>query len=84
MRDAREACAACRRGFVGGWLLGSRESAPLLQSPATGSTRLTGWLFRAVGIERFRMGEFCCGGVVLRKYRRNEYLNVGNLVAFDI
>ena len=22
-RDAREACAACRRGFVGGWLLGS-------------------------------------------------------------
>ena len=48
-RDAREACAACRRGFVGGWLLGCRESAPLLQSPATGSTRLTGWLFRAVG-----------------------------------
>lgn len=28
--------------------------------------------------------EFCCVGVVLRKYRRNEYLNVGNLVAFDI
>ena len=27
----------------------SQESAPLLQSPATGSTRLTGWLFRAVG-----------------------------------
>ena len=27
MRDAREACAACRRGFVGGWLLGRRESA---------------------------------------------------------
>ena len=26
-RDAREACAACRRGFVGGWLLGCRESA---------------------------------------------------------
>ena len=25
--DAREACAACRRGFVGGWLLGCRESA---------------------------------------------------------
>ena len=25
-RDAREACAACRRGFVGGWLLGCRES----------------------------------------------------------
>ena len=80
-RDAREACAACRRGFVGGWLLGcrnsaktaskilklaseaaqtvrifeatqisaSQESAPLLQSPSTGSTRLTGWLFRAVG-----------------------------------
>ena len=48
-RDAREACAACRRGFVGGWLLGCRESAPLLQSPSTGSTRLTGWLFRAVG-----------------------------------
>ena len=79
-RDAREACAACRRGFVGGWLLGcrnsaktaskilklaseaaqtvrifeatqisaSQESAPLLQSPSTGSTRLTGWLFRAV------------------------------------
>ncbi|HBB47116.1 MAG TPA: hypothetical protein DCZ78_09895 [Blautia sp.] len=46
---AREACAACRRGFVGGWLLGCRESAPLLQSPSTGSTRLTGWLFRAVG-----------------------------------
>ena len=78
---AREACAACRRGFVGGWLLGcrnsaktaskilklaseaaqtvrifeatqisaSQESAPLLQSPSTGSTRLTGWLFRAVG-----------------------------------
>ena len=77
---AREACAACRRGFVGGWLLGcrnsaktaskilklaseaaqtvrifeatqisaSQESAPLLQSPSTGSTRLTGWLFRAV------------------------------------
>jgi hypothetical protein len=22
--------------------------------------------------------------VALRKYRRNEYLNVGNLVAFDI
>lgn len=21
--------------------------------------------------------EFCCVGVVLRKYRRNEYLNVG-------
>ena len=68
-------------GFVGGWLLGcrnsaktaskilklaseaaqtvrifeatqisaSQESAPLLQSPATGSTRLTGWLFRAGG-----------------------------------
>ena len=81
IRDAREACAACRRGFVGGWLLGcrnsaktaskilklaseaaqtvrifeatqisaSQESAPLLQSPSTGSTRLTGWLFRAVG-----------------------------------
>ena len=80
-RDAREACASCRRGFVGGWLLGcrnsaktaskilklaseaaqtvrifeatqisaSQESAPLLQSPSTGSTRLTGWLFRAVG-----------------------------------
>ena len=46
---AREACAACRRGFVGGWLLGCRESAPLLQRPSTGSTRLTGWLFRAVG-----------------------------------
>ena len=46
---AREACAACRRGFVGGGLLGCRESAPLLQSPSTGSTRLTGWLFRAVG-----------------------------------
>ena len=46
---AREACAACRRGFVGCWLLGCRESAPLLQSPSTGSTRLTGWLFRAVG-----------------------------------
>ena len=27
----------------------SQESAPLLQSPSTGSTRLTGWLFRAVG-----------------------------------
>ena len=26
-RDAREACAACRRGFVGGWLLGCRNSA---------------------------------------------------------
>ena len=26
-RDAREACAACRRGFVGVWLLGCRESA---------------------------------------------------------
>ena len=24
---AREACAACRRGFVGGWLLGCRNSA---------------------------------------------------------
>ena len=80
-RDAREACASCRRGFVGGCLLGcrnsaktaskilklasedaqtvrifeatqisaSQESAPLLQSPVTGSTRLAGWLFRAVG-----------------------------------
>ena len=27
----------------------SQESAPLLQSPVTGSTRLAGWLFRAVG-----------------------------------
>ena len=27
IRDAREACAACRRGFVGGWLLGCRNSA---------------------------------------------------------
>ena len=86
IRDAREACAACRRGFVGGWLLGcrnsaktaskilklaseaaqtvrifeatqisaSQESAPLLQSPSTGSTRLTGWLFRAV----------VCGGLL--------------------
>ena len=85
-RDAREACASCRRGFVGGWLLGcrnsaktaskilklaseaaqtvrifeatqisaSQESAPLLQSPSTGSTRLTGWLFRAV----------VCGGLL--------------------
>ncbi len=26
-KPAREACAACRRGFVGGWLLGCRESA---------------------------------------------------------
>lgn len=26
-RDARQACAACHRGFVGGWLLGCRESA---------------------------------------------------------
>ena len=25
--DAREACAVCHRGFVGGWLLGCRESA---------------------------------------------------------
>ena len=80
-RDARQACAACHRGFVGGWLLGcrnsaktaskilklaseaaqtvrifeatqisaSQESAPLLQSPVTASTRLAGWLFRAVG-----------------------------------
>ena len=86
-RDAREACASCRRGFVGGWLLGcrnsaktaskilklaseaaqtvrifeatqisaSQESAPLLQSPSTGSTRLTGWLFRAV---------VCVGGLL--------------------
>ena len=86
---AREACAACRRGFVGGWLLGCRESAksvfqkselaslrqrtfekqrrfppaknqlPLLQSPSTGSTRLTGWLFRAVG-------EYGCSGDRIR------------------
>ena len=46
---AREACAASRRGVVGGWLLGCREFAPLLLCPSTGSTRLTGWLFRAVG-----------------------------------
>ena len=26
-RDAREACAACHWGFVGGWLLGCRNSA---------------------------------------------------------
>ena len=26
-RDAREACASCRRGFVGGCLLGCRNSA---------------------------------------------------------
>ena len=26
-RDAREACALCRWGFVGGWLLGCRDSA---------------------------------------------------------
>ena len=26
-KPAREACAACRRGFVGGWLLGCRNSA---------------------------------------------------------
>ena len=26
-RDARQACAACHRGFVGGWLLGCRNSA---------------------------------------------------------
>ena len=26
-KPAREACTACRRGFVGGWLLGCRESA---------------------------------------------------------
>ena len=32
----------------------SQESAPLLQSPSTGSTRLTGWLFRAV----------VCGGLL--------------------
>ena len=37
---AREACAACRRG------LASRLPSC---SPSTGSTRLTGWLFRAVG-----------------------------------
>ena len=29
-------------------------------------------------------GSFAMGVFVLRKYRRNEYLNVGNLVAFDI
>ena len=77
-RDARQACAACHRGFVGGWLLGcrnsaktaskilklasedaqtvrifeatqisaSQESAPLLQSPVTGSTRLAGVPFQ--------------------------------------
>ena len=83
MADAGRLGDGCRfaPGFVGGWLLGcrnsaktaskilklasedaqtvrifeatqisaSQESAPLLQSPATGSTRLTGWLFRAVG-----------------------------------
>ena len=27
IRDAREACAACRRGFVGGWLLRRWKSA---------------------------------------------------------
>ena len=32
-RDAREACAACRRGFVGGWLLGCRKSALFSKSP---------------------------------------------------
>ena len=26
-RDARQVCAACHRGFVGGWLLGCRNSA---------------------------------------------------------
>ena len=26
-RDARQVCAACHRGFVGGWLLGRRKSA---------------------------------------------------------
>ena len=26
-RDAREACAVCRRGFVGGWLLSRWNSA---------------------------------------------------------
>ena len=93
-RDAREACAACRRGFVGGWLLGcrnsaktaskilklaseaaqtvrifeatqisaSQESAPLLQSPSTGSTRLTGWLFRAV----------VCGGGLLGSWMSRQ------------
>ena len=72
IRDAREACAACRRGFVGGWLLGCRESAPLLQSPPTGSTRLTGWLFRAVGEcgcsgDRIRaVGECGCSGDRIR------------------
>ena len=83
MADAGRRGDGCRfaPGFVGGWLLGcrnsaktaskilklasedaqtvrifettqisaSQESAPLLQSPVTGSTRLAGWLFRAVG-----------------------------------
>ena len=82
MADAGRLGDGCRfaPGFVGGWLLGcrnsaktaskflklaseaaqtvrifeatqisaSQESAPLLQSPSTGSTRLTSWLFRAV------------------------------------
>ena len=93
-RDAREACAACHWGFVGGWLLGcrnsaktaskilklaseaaqtvrifeatqisaSQESAPLLQSPSTGSTRLTGWLFRAV----------VCGGGLLGSWMSRQ------------
>ena len=91
--DAREACAACRRGFVGGWLLGcrnsaktaskilklaseaaqtvrifeatqisaSQESAPLLQSPSTGSTRLTGWFFKAAGRVAAREFDLKCG-----------------------
>ena len=91
MADAGRLGDGCRfaPGFVGGWLLGcrnsaktaskilklasedaqtvrifeatqisaSQESAPLLQSPVTDSTRLTGWLFRAEGIEwRWREG----------------------------
>ena len=50
----------------------SQESAPLLQSPSTGSTRLTGWLFRAVGEcgcsgDRIRaVGECGCSGDRIR------------------
>ena len=41
----------------------SQESAPLLQSPSIGSTRLTGWLFRAV---------VCVGGGLLGSWMSRQ------------
>ena len=71
-RDAREACASCRRGFVGGWLLGcppaesvDRQHTPhglAFQGGSVWGGLLGSWMIRQRCAGRLvGEAEFACG-----------------------